>query len=252
MPSTFLEIANNVANITGIRSLGTLVGNPEPHAMAMLALLNRGGRILSRERNSYGQGWTVLTKEHTINTVNGQEEYLFPTDFQALVDGTVWSRSEYLAARGPLSPHQWQRQRSGLVGTVQLVPNYRLRRSSSGLGRSFFLDPVPDGGEELVIEYTSTSWIVASDDVTFRERIEVDTDRPILSDELVELDLEWRYRNARGLDYAAALAEFEYERDKHIADDPGISTISLGQDVSTSQDPYYTNVPESGYGGIGS
>ena len=249
MPDTFFQIARNVADSVGMRSISTLIGNPEPHAKAMRVLLVRGCRNLSRERNSSNQGWNVLTREFSFDTIPNQDEYSLPDDFQALIDDTLWDRSSYLRGRGPQSPSQWQFLKSGLVDTPQLSPFYRLARSTSGLGISLYLDPVPDITTPLVLEYMSNNFCLDQDGVTFKDEIENDGDRPLFNSDLVEMDLEWRFRESRGLSYASFLAEFEVERDRRIAEDAGQSVIHIGSTGTLggiSIGNY--NIPETNYG----
>ena len=247
MPDNFLTIAREVASVVGMKDISSLVGNNEPHARSMLTLLNRGGRILAQKRGPSGQGWVVLTREFVFTTQAGEDEYQLPEDYQELVDGTIWDRNSYREARGPLSPREWQSIKSGLIETTSITPNFRLRRSRQGTGRSFFIDPVPSSSETLVIEYTSNHWLTNSTGDTFRSKIVADTDEPLFDDDLVTLDLEWRFKQSRGLSFAAELAEFEIERDRRFGKDPGPRKIYLGQGRRLS---FRDQVPETGYGGI--
>ncbi len=247
MQDNFLQIAREVASVVGMKDISSLVGNPEPHARSMLTLLNRGGRILAQERGSDDQGWVVLTQEFLFTTQAGVEEYELPEDYQQLVDGTVWDRNSYREARGALTPREWQSIKSGLIETTSITPNYRLRRSSQGTGKSFFIDPVPSSSEELVIEYTSKFWLTNSTGTEFRRKIESDTDVPLYDDDLVILDLEWRFKQSRGLSFAAELAEFEIERDRRLGKDPGPRKVYLGGGRRLS---FRDQVPETGFGGI--
>ena len=248
MANDVLTIAQNASSIIGLESFSGLVNNSSPTPRAMLVLLNRGGQNLTRLRNTWGAGWTVLTREHEFTTVADQAEYVLPEDFEALIDRTVWDRSTYREARGVLSPFQWQEVRSGLIESTALTPRYRLRRNSGGTGRSIWLDPTPAGGDEIVLEYASKNWLVDADGSEFKAKITADTDEPLFDDDLVEQDLVWRYKQSRGLTFAAELAEFELERDRRIAEDAGARSIRVGGGRHLIR---YPNVPEFGFGGVG-
>ena len=208
-------------------------------------LLNRAGRNLAQRRNAFGAGWTVLTREYVFSTVDGQDEYPLPADYIDLIDGTVWNRDTFREGRGVLTPQEWQELRSGLVGTISIAPYYRIRRSSDGSGRSFWLDPVPSRADELVIEYLSDSWVRSADGTEFRNVFTADTDTSVYDDDLLEMDLVWRLKQARGLPFAAELGEYEMERDRRIGQDAGLRTLRIARSSVRS---WRWNIPESGYG----
>ena len=175
------------------------------------------------------------------------EEYALPEDFEALIDGTLWDRTSYREMRGTLTPQEWQQARSGLIQTVSIAPLYRIRGSSTGVGRSIYLEPIPTTEDTLVMEYVSGSWLQSGNDRTmFVDRISTDADIPLFDDDLMEMDLEWRFKQSRGLTFAAELAEWEMERDRRFAADAGPRTIVLGQGRRRTRWP---NTPESGFGG---
>lgn len=248
MAATALEICQAVADVVGMKAINSLIGNPEAHAKAMLRLLNRGGRVLSAERDAWGAGWVVLTREWQFQTVVGQEEYAVPEDFQQLVDRTVWDRSTYREARGAMSPAQWQTHRSGLVESVTIAPNYRLRRNTAGTGRAIWLDPVPSTQDTLVLEYVSDAWVLSADGTTVRNEVQQDTDRILFDTSLMEMDLEWRFKKSRGLSYVDDLAECEQEKNRLLGRDAGPQAIHLGQQPAIDRLTLLT--PDTGYGGV--
>lgn len=242
-----LEIAREVANDVGIRGLDSLVSNTEPHAQALLTQINQSGNNLAMKRNAFSQGWSALTREVVFETVPEQDEYPFPEDFNFLVNGTLWDRSEYQPSYGPLTPKEWQLTKSGLVGNTSIYYNYRIRGTSTGPGRSLFLDPTPGPGEirTLVYEYVSWNWLASSDNQTFRRRVREDLDTPLFDEQLMIMDLNWRFREARGLSYAPQLAQFEMLRDEYFGRDTGSRDIKLSPDHIS---PFYANIPETGFG----
>lgn len=228
---TMLEIASDAADVSGVGAPASLIGNRDPGARAIVSLLNRAGNNMARMRNTWGGGWTALTREFSFQTVAGQEAYALPSDYQALVDGTVWDRTEFREARGTLSPQQWQRNRSGLIDTVTLAPYYRLRRGA-GAQTQIFLDPVPGEADELVLEYVSDEWIRNGEDASqYRSRMGADTDVPLLPDDLLEMSLIWRFKEAQGLTFAAQLAEYELEAGRRMADDAVVRPVNIGRGI---------------------
>ena len=241
---TMLEIARDAADVSGVGAPASLIGNQEPGARAIVSLLNRAGNNMARMRNAWGGGWTALTREFTFQTVAGQEAYALPDDYQALVDGTIWDRTEFREARGTLSPQQWQRNRSGLIDTVTLAPYYRLRRGAGG-ETQIFLDPVPGEADDLVLEYVSENWLRdGRTSGTFRRRMGADTDVPLLPDDLLEMSLIWRFKEAQGLTFAAQLAEYELEVKRRMADDAAVRPVNIGRGLRRR----WPNLPDSNFG----
>ena len=124
--ATVLEIAKNVAASIGFQPPDTLRSNQDPNSRLLLSLINRGGRVLAAKRGPFGESWVELTREHVIETVAGQADYPLPEGFSNLITDTVWDRSTYREAPGPLTPQQDQRLRGGLLDTVALTPRYRV------------------------------------------------------------------------------------------------------------------------------
>ena len=56
-------------------------------------------------------------------------------------------------------------------------------------------------------------------DVNDKAAFDVDTDESRLSEELLTLDLVWRWKKAKQLDYAEDLADFERQKEMDIAAD---------------------------------
>ena len=141
---TAKTIAQNAIVIAGLGDIDSIVDANDKLAVLAKTLLNRTGRSLVLMRNAFGQGWVSSTNEYTFDTVADQEEYALPADFVRFVDGTIWDRDSYYEARGPLTPHEWQAVRSGLVESATLTPRYRLRRSSDSTARAISKRPITD------------------------------------------------------------------------------------------------------------
>src|SRR6185312_9692989 len=89
----------------------------------------------------------------------GQSDYALPSDFQRVIDNTLWDRSRFWAMRGPQSPQQWQLYKSSVIGRASIQRRFRFRRQQGGTGMVFSIDPVPtDNGSQPVFEYVSNAW----------------------------------------------------------------------------------------------
>ena len=255
---TLVSIASNAAAVLGLPRPATVAANADRTVRTLHALLNRAGRGLARKRNTWGGGWAVLEREHAFATVAGRADYELPADFGALIAETAWDRAASRPLSGPQSPRAWQRARAGFPAPSAPGRRYRIRRAgSAGASRRFFVQPTPAAtGEELAFEYLSRDWVVDAAGTAFRPAFERDDDESLIDPDLLELDLVWRFKQAKGLGFAAELAEFEVERDRRMADDSGgPATIHLdaGPGRALSGDgpgrpPGAVGVPETGFG----
>ena len=232
LADTAINIAQRVAHAQGVRAPSSLKSNQDVDASKLLALLNRGCKNLASKRGPFGGSWQELVREHLITTQAGVPDYALPQDFAELITDTVWDRSTYREAPGPLTPQEYQRLKGGLIDTVAITPRYRLALSEDTQTVRFRLDPIPSGEETIAFEYLSNAWARESpgSPITLR-RITEDSHIPVFDDNLVELDLTWRLLKSNGLNYRTDIAEFEMERDKlfaqsrrvaHRPDGPGI------------------------------
>ena len=242
-----LDIAKDAASVIGIEQPTSVATGTGTVDRAFRVLINQGGRNLTQVRNSWGSGWTFLTREYTFSTVADQEEYAFPDDFQSLLEDTVWDRSSYYIARGPLNPQEWQLAKSGLVDSVTITPRYRIRSNTGRSGKSLWLDPVPGSAEELVFEYVSKAWLRDSNG-ELHDSIQSDSDEPLFDYDLVYMDAVWRFKQSRGLPFAGDLGEFEMQRDQRLARDAGPRAVTVARRRRRFR---YPNVPEGGFGIVG-
>ena len=251
MPSTatVLEIAGNVAASIGFQPPDTLRSNQDPNSRLLLSLINRGCRRMAAKRGPFGESWIELTRQHITETVAGQADYALPEGFASLITDTVWDRSTYREAPGPLTPQQYQRLKSGLIDTVALTPRYRVVLNEDTGTVRLRLDPVPSGVEQIVYEYNSLFWARAStgSPIAFAKVTE-DGHIPVYPSDLVELDLEWRVRKSQGLNYRTDIAEFEMERDREFAQSGGLKDVFMAPHTESTLDGF--NTPETGFGGV--
>lgn len=239
---SLLTIVKNVANEVGFAEPSTVIGSNEETAIQMLALANRGGKVLARRKPAF----RVLIKEHTFTTVADQANYALPSDFGYIINNTVWDRANYWRMRGQLSPGQWQFLKSGIVN-AGIRERWRMRPVSNA--RQFYIEPTPDTADETkVYEYVSNEWC-QKDDGTGQTAWVADTDTGIIEEDLLELDLRWRFLSAKGLNYAEEKMEFETERAEYLATDLSMPDLSLsGDDVVRDFPILDPNLPDTGIG----
>ena len=242
---TLLSLVEQVCDEIGFDKPTTIIDSADRTAIQMLALANASGKQIAKRGKGMG-GWAVLQTEHTFTTTASTAEYALPSDYDFLIDDTLWDRENFWKLRGPLSPQQWQQYKSGIVSTG---PRRRLRikPSASSNVKAIFIDPTPDtSAETLVFEYVSLNWCESSGG-TAAAAWAVDTDTGILDEYLLQLDLKWRFLRAKGRSYSDEKHEFEMELSQALARDGGQAILSMaGTDDRLFMDA--RNLPDSGFG----
>jgi hypothetical protein len=200
-----LNIIRNAADRLGLPRPSAVVSSTDPNAVALLAMAQEEGKTLARRHE-----WQVLQSEHTFPTVISTSSYSLPTDFDRILKETVFNRTSRRRMMGDLTPAQWQETQASLVTMVN--PAFRIR------GGLFLISPTPSAVETIAYEYITKNWCQSEASVGQAAWV-ADTDTGILDEELMALGIIWRYRAAKGLDYAEDMANYELQVNNAILRD---------------------------------
>jgi hypothetical protein len=229
---SLLTIVQDAADRIGLVRPSQVVGNADAQARAFLAAAQQEGKALARRHD-----WQRLIKERTFTaTATEEQSGVLPADFERMIPGSFWNRSQDRRVAGPLSPQRWQLLKSGLI--VMPWDSYRVR------GDSFLMNPTPTANDAFAFEYVSTYWCGAADATTPTQAAWVaDTDIGFLDEELMTLGVMWRFKKARGLEYAEDMQEYELQVARAKGADGGMADLDmgLGDDGSAVIDPYITD-----------
>lgn len=229
---SLLTICEAAADRIGLERPTQIVGSSVAQARHLLAAAQQEGKALARRHD-----WQRLIKEKTFTaTATEEQSGALPDDFERMIPGSFWNRSQDRRVAGPLSPQRWQLLKSGLI--VMPWDSYRIR------GNSFLMNPTPIAGDSMAFEYVSTYWCGTSVDTTpTLAAFNVDSDQAFLDEELITLGVVWRFKKARGLEYAEDLQEYELQVSRAMGADGGMADLDmgLGDDGSAVIDPYITD-----------
>lgn len=233
MADSLLTICQNVADEVGFSRPATIVNNTDATAKQLYRLANRCGNIVSRHP------WQTLTADHTFTLATGTQTYALPADFRHIVPDTTWDRSDDREVLNPLSAQQWAFSKGwGLVTGIN-----RRARIKGNLIEFDQTITSADNGKTIAFEYISNYWAENSGG-TDQASFLADTDTSKLDDELMTIGVIWRFKKAKGLDYADDFAEFTQLFNRLKATDGGATTLSLNVSrVSIG----YPNVPEGNF-----
>ena len=213
---TLLTIVQGAAARCGLAQPSSVVSNTDETAVRLLSLTNAAGKALARRHN-----WSVLTKEKTFTTTAAAvQASAIPTDFDRFVDETLFNRTRKRRLTGPISAEEWQVQQA--LSASVLIDAFRIR------GADMLITPTPAAGETIAYEYVSKYWVDTDADgdgdaVSFAS----DSYTSILDEEMLTLDVIWRYRASVGLNYAEAFREAQLMVADRIAGDGGRRTLNL-------------------------
>lgn len=233
---SLLSVARNAAMRLAVAVPDTIVDNTEETAQRLLSLANQSGREMARRHE-----WSFLTKEHTFIAVNDeiQTNAPIPSDFDRIINGTVFNRTAKRRVVGPLTAEEWQVQMSL---TASVVPEaFRIR------GNQFLMTPAPADGDTIVYEYVSKWWADVNDDGS-GDNTEYTTDTAValLDEEAITVDVVWRFQQAAGLSYAETYRTAQIMIADRIARDGGRRIVDLGR-ARLTQKPRVPYIPDGSW-----
>lgn len=197
---SLLQIVADACDLIGIPRPGSVASSADQTARQLMTLATRSGRSLMKRHD-----WTALQTEATWATKVGEDqgtvESLMP-GFDRLINRTGWNRTNDWPLGGPVSPQYWQQ----LEALTELGPSFSFRIRGGRLR----LIPAPTStGATIGIEYVTRYWLTDATGATGRDRWLMDTDVSLLDEDLLTVDLVWRFKQAKGFDYEADQAAAE-------------------------------------------
>jgi hypothetical protein len=227
---SLLSIIQKVAPRLGLRRPSAVVGSTDLTAQMLLELANEEGDELSRFHD-----WQALVTERNFTTLAqvAQTNALISTDYDRLPHNVeFWNRTLNLRYAGPTPQRVWQQLQSGVAAGV--VGWWRI------MGGQLQIYPAPTADQSLVFEYISKNWC-ASATGTPQSEFLADADVARIPERLMQLGIRWRWKQARGFDYAEDLETYEREREKAAVADRGTGRIRNGNsDLANLTSPNWT------------
>ena len=212
---TILSIAQAATGRIGLLPPSTLIGNTDATAVQILALLNeevleqttKPWQVLKAQAN-----WVSLATE-----AQGSISTLFP-NMLSITNDTLWNRSLKRPIFGPLSAQQYAQNKA----FYQTGPwsQYYIEQ-----GIMMFY-PAPVAGQAIWAEYQTNlvaNLFAGGQGSAFVD----DRDSCIVDEEMVTLGIIWRFKAAKGLEYAEDVNKYENRRDDLLARDATKPVLNL-------------------------
>jgi hypothetical protein len=193
-----LQIIQSACRRIGILSPNTAVTSTDPQVIQLVELSNEEGR-----EQSSRYAWEGLQKQASFTTVATQVQTslsAITSGFEYIVNNTIWNRSLRRPVYGPDSQQDWQQSQAMQING----PFNRFRIIADAI--NFY--PVPTAGQSCYFEYISNQWTTNASG-SGSALWTGDTDTSVLDDQLLILGTVWRWKAAKGLQYAEDFRKYE-------------------------------------------
>jgi hypothetical protein len=233
---SLLSIAQGaLRRLSGFEVPSTYYGNNNLTAVSCVNLLQEAGNTLVRQHR-----WQELITEHTFTTTASTATYALPSDFKAFANMSQWDRTNQWRLTGPTPSIVWQWLKSGISVASTNNRWFMVR------GNLFTIFPTPSTtGDTIAFDYYSNAWITKQADSTNVTAWTADLDTARIDEELLTLDLKWRFLQAKGMPYEPEYKAFESVKEDLLADNGGRGMINL----NTPMRPMFDgNLPDNGFG----
>lgn len=220
---SLLTMIGDATNSMGFAAPTAVITSTDQMIRELLALANTSGRALV-----ISYPWQEIIKECTFTstatynqgTIDGG--IVTAADFQRMLDNTLWDRTGSLKATGPINSSEWQQDAAFMAAAP--YPKYRIWRGQ------LFIGPIgspPASGDTWAFEYVSKNFCQGQSG-TGQATWAADTDTGVLSENLMKLDIIWRWKASKSLEYADDLQSFEEEWNALTGQTTGGRALYLG------------------------
>lgn len=211
-----LDMIQDISDEIGLTRPIAIVSSTDQTVRTVLALANREGKILAKR-----WAWQAMVKTATWTTLAAQSQGTVETlapGFAYMLNETQWLRGQRRPMGGPISAQGWEQ----LLGTTALgpYPSYRI------LADQFQMQPIPAAGVSAAFEYVSRNWCQSNASVG-QSKWASDTDTGILSEDLMGLGIQWRFKKSKGFAYDEDFRDYEEQVTAAISREGGRRTLTL-------------------------
>lgn len=193
---TLLTVVQNAMTQVGLTPPSVVYASTDEIVRQMKAFVMVEGRKLLDDHD-----WRQLLTARTFSCGSAVEQSAEPqSDFLRMANGSqMWNEANDFAIVGPVNADEYN---DLLVRNVSSLPQYwRLVGTKLHILR-------PVSGNTIRYEYITNKWILQAA-VTAGTALSADTDTFRVPENILELGLCWRFKKAKGLDYAEDMRNYE-------------------------------------------
>lgn len=215
---SFLTVIQDAMVQCGFDSPSLAYASTDPTVGIFKTLSQVEGDALSRRFD-----WRKLKKLGALLGDGSSTVFNLPSDFDRLVPGNpLWIDEEPVLPLLMVNDDEMMRYKTAQTEPVN--PVWRL------FGDAIEFYPALESGDNVKLEYRSKYWITDESGATARARWAADTDVALIPERLISLGLVWRFKQAKGFDYAEDYRTYQMEVEKAGGVDNGRQVITLRSD----------------------
>lgn len=198
--SSVLAIARSFAGSKGIAQPASLQGSNDAQVIQMLSLMNElPDDLMARKKwqvNRFQLQFASLAQEDqgTLDSLTGEIGFL------ALVPDTMWDLSVTLPIKGAMNPDEYAAYKAQVRSDPW--PRYILMQDH------LLIWPAPAAGHQIGV-FVQTEWFARSSAGVPQQYFVKDTDTLCFPDAVARQWLNWKWKEAKGLDYAESFRLYE-------------------------------------------
>lgn len=229
------------ANSTSVTAMSSIVGLTSDSTFMAV-----GGSIPQDTYVTAASGSTVTLSNAaasagTVSITFSKTKYAMPSDYDRLIDGTDWDKSQHWQMIGPETMQQKEWLKSGYISSGPRVRYYQQ-------GNKFQIWPPLGVAHLLGFDYVSNLWVTATGGTNpSKTSFTVDSDTCIFPDRMMVLGTKLKYFEIKGFDTTALYRDYTMQKDIAKASDAGSPTLSFAP-LPSQVLINWNNIPDSGYG----
>lgn len=193
---TLLTVVQNAMTQVGLDPPSAVYSSTAELVRQMKALVMVEGRKLLDDCD-----WQKLLTARTFTSAATNNQSADPpTDFLRMANGSrMWNEANDFEIPGPINADEYNEL---IVRAVSTLPQYwRIIGGVLYIVRS-------TSGQTIRYEYITNKWILQAG-VTAATSLSADTDTFRVPENVLELGLVWRFKKAKGLEYAEDMRDYE-------------------------------------------
>jgi hypothetical protein len=228
-----LTIVQDAMGRLGLQQPSVLFSSTDQQVIQFRSLLNQEGKTLTDAGD-----WVELQTQWEFSTVaTAIQTSAIPSDFDHILNGSMWDRTSDRPVYGPLNAQEWQREKAGPTFT-SVYYAFRIR------GTDMLFTPTPASGLSVFYEYVTNQWAETAGG-TGITAFTADDDVTKLDPETMTLGVIWRFLKAKGLEYEQAKKDYDERVADGLAHSGGAPILNLGYTMPYRR--YQPNVPEANW-----
>ena len=193
MSDTVLQIGEKLSDDVGLPRFTNLVGNSQQGARKILTSIRDG---LSFDV-FVDRDWEMLKNEATISVLgSGVTTYTIPTDYDRIINDTIWDETNYKRVRGPVDLREWQDYNKGFAQLAGLELVCRIQGNATGNVKVMTFYP-DTSAATVSFWYISDKSVISSGGV-LKTGIQSDDDQFIVPSKAVYAAAKWRLLRSLG------------------------------------------------------